>query len=189
MVVHFMRVIAGVAKGRRLRGPRGNVTRPMTDRAKEGLFSSIAADVPGAAVIDLFAGTGSLGLEALSRGAESAIFVENDKAALKVLEANIESVGLGGEFIAGEVEYTLSTTLTRMGVGRFDLAFVDPPYDDSLASVEAILSALMPFLAEDAMVVVHRLEGEPRPVADALASVGERTYGTATLWRYVKEHM
>lgn len=183
-----MRVIAGHAKGRRLRGPDGSVTRPMTDRAKEGLFSSIAAHVPGAAVIDLFAGTGSLGLEALSRGAESALFVENDRAALEVLTANVDSVGLGGELIAGDVEHTLSTSLAAKSGGPFDLAFIDPPYADSFASVVAILSALMPFLAEDAMVVVHRLKGEARPVADGLAAAGERTYGTATLWRYVKEH-
>ncbi len=183
-----MRVIAGLAKGRRLKGPSGTVTRPMTDRAKEGLFSSIAAHVPGAAVIDLYAGTGSLGLEALSRGAESAVFVERDRAALEVLRVNMGSVGLGGELVDGDVEYTLSTSLAARTVGPFDLAFVDPPYSDSLASVEAILSALMPFLAEDAIVVVHRLEGEARPVADGLGAAGERTYGTATLWRYVKEH-
>ena len=187
MAVHLMRVIAGQARGRRLQGPRGRVTRPMTDRAREGLFSAIAAHVPQADVLDLFAGSGSLGLEALSRGAASVVFVERDRAALDVLAVNIAAVGLGGEVIAGDVDEVLAGWPTAIVDRMFDLAFVDPPYADSLASVEATLLELVPFLATEALVIVHRLGGQPRPRADGLAAAGERTYGTATLWRYVKE--
>ena len=91
-----MRVIAGVAKGRRLRAPAGLATRPMTDRAREAVFSAIAASIPGARVLDLYAGTGSLGLEALSRGAASATFVERDRSAVTALQVNVGMVGLGG---------------------------------------------------------------------------------------------
>lgn len=159
----------------------------MTDQAREGLFSAIAVHVPGARVLDLFAGTGTLGLEALSRGAESALFVERNRAALKALRANVIAVGLGGEVVAAEVDHVLSGGHSSAAGHQFDLAFVDPPYPDSLASVEARLAALVPHLAAGALVIVHRREGERRPEAEQLAPAGERTYGTATLWRYVKE--
>jgi len=188
MAVHLVRIVAGQAKGRSLRGPKGSATRPMTDRAKEGLFSAIAAHVPGAEVLDLFAGSGSLGLEALSRGSGSAVFVERNRAALEALRANVEAVGLGGRIIAADVDDVLHGRHGTSLGATFDLVFVDPPYPNSLASVEAKLSALVPHLAEGALVVVHRRAGERRPEVEMLAPAGERTYGTATLWRYVKEH-
>lgn len=182
-----MRIIAGTARGRRLVGPQGMATRPMTDRAREGLFSSIAAHVPDADVLDLYAGSGTLGLEALSRGAASAVFVERHRSALAALRTNVAAVGLGGTVVAAEVGDVLAGRHPAALVRPFDLVFVDPPYPDSLASVEATLAALVPYLAEEALVVVHRREGERRPEAEELAPAGERTYGTATLWRYVKE--
>ncbi|MEX1286974.1 MAG: RsmD family RNA methyltransferase, partial [Acidimicrobiia bacterium] len=87
-----MRIIGGEARGRRLRGPKGDTTRPMTDRAREALFNILGPEVVEAAVLDLYAGTGSLGLEALSRGASSAVFVERDRRALAVLRANVDAV-------------------------------------------------------------------------------------------------
>lgn len=183
-----MRVIAGTAKGRRLQGPPGRSTRPMTDRAKEGLFSAIAAHLPGARVLDLYAGSGSLGLEAVSRGAAAAVFVERDRAALRALRANVVATGLGGEVVAADVEDALAGRRGPLVGEPFDLAFVDPPYDDSLASVEATLAALVPWLAAGALVVVHRCTGEPRPECSGLEPAGDRAYGTAMLWRYVKEN-
>jgi 16S rRNA (guanine966-N2)-methyltransferase len=98
-----MRIIAGEAKGRRLVAPRSG-TRPFTGRAKEAVFSSLHARVGGAAVLDLFAGSGSLGLEALSRGANSVVFVEQDRDAVTVIAANVDAVGLGGTIVRRDVE-------------------------------------------------------------------------------------
>ena len=95
------------------------------------MFSSLGAVVEDAAVLDLFAGTGSLGLEAMSRGAAAATFVERDRSVLAVLRRNIEAVGLGGTVVAGEVERFVASP----GEGSYDLAFVDPPYDVPLPSV------------------------------------------------------
>jgi 16S rRNA (guanine966-N2)-methyltransferase len=177
-----MRIIGGTARGRRLVSPTGAPTRPMTDRAREGLFSSIAAWIPDADVVDLFAGSGTLGLEALSRGAATAVFVEQDRKAVAALEQNIERVGLGGRVVARSAERFLESV-----PDKFDLAFVDPPYALSLPSVEAMLQSLVPLLRPGALVVVHRRLGEERPSAAGLVPAGERAYGTARLWRYEKE--
>ncbi|MDH3194020.1 MAG: RsmD family RNA methyltransferase, partial [Acidimicrobiia bacterium] len=98
-----MRIIAGEAKGRRLKAPKDHGTRPMQDRIKEAVFSSLGSAVVGANVLDLYAGTGSMGLEALSRGASRAVFVERDRKALTVLRDNCAAVDLGGDVIAGDV--------------------------------------------------------------------------------------
>lgn len=153
----------------------------MTDRAREGLFSSIAADLPDARVLDLFAGSGSLGLEALSRGAREVVFVERERAALSALEANIDAVGLGGRIVAADVRRHLSRPAPAEA---FDVAFVDPPYAASLPSVVEVLDELLPWLSPGALVVVHRRAGEDRPTVQGLEPVGERAYGTAQLWRY-----
>lgn len=178
-----MRIIAGVAKGRRLAGPRGDATRPMTDRMRESLFSSISARVPDATVLDLFAGSGSIGLEALSRGAAAVTFVERDRRALEVLRANVAVVDLGGAVVAGDVDRYLERC-----TDRFDLVFVDPPYALPLASLEATLARLSELLADDGLVVVHRRRGAESPKEiNSLALVDSRTYGGAELWRYKKE--
>lgn len=178
----WMRIVAGTAKGRKLAAPRGSATRPMMDRAKEGIFSSIAAIVPGARVLDLFAGSGSLGLEAMSRGAASCVFVENDRRAIAALDRNVEAVGLGGQVIRSSVERYLADSS-----GAFDLAFVDPPYALPLPSVEQVLAQLAQVLADDAVVVVHRRAGEELAVLpDGLTEVDRRKYGQAEITRLMK---
>ena len=176
-----MRIIAGLAKGRRLLAPRTADTRPMTDRAREGVFSSLGTWVPGARVLDLYAGSGSLGLEALSRGAESAVFVERGRAALAALRANVAAVGLGGRVIAGDVAAYLS-----QAAEEFDLAFVDPPYAVPLASVEQILGGLMPLLAAGGIVVLHRRAGEGLTPPPGLGVDDRRRYGDSEMTRLVK---
>ncbi|MGH8935719.1 MAG: 16S rRNA (guanine(966)-N(2))-methyltransferase RsmD [Acidimicrobiia bacterium] len=177
-----MRVIAGTAKGRRLQGPKDADTRPMTDRAKEALFSSLGRAVEGARVLDLFAGSGSLGIEALSRGAVSVIFVERHRRALQALRRNLAATGLEGSVVAEEAGHYL-----RRADGGVDLAFVDPPYALSLASVEEILRNLSPLLAEGAQVIVHRRAGQPAPQAPGLGLTDRRRYGDSELWRYQRE--
>ncbi len=154
----------------------------MTDRAKEALFSSLGAAVTDAHVLDLYAGSGSLGLEALSRGAASCRFVERNRVALAALRANIDAVGLGGEVIPTEVGRFLGDA--RHGSGPpADLTFVDPPYDLALASVTSVLEELEPRLSEDATVIVHRRFGETPPDRiDSLLLGDRRRYGDTELW-------
>ena len=124
-----MRIVAGQHKGRKLLGPKGQVTRPITDRAKTALFSILAAAVEGATVVDLFSGTGSLGLEALSRAAASCCFAERDRAAVDRLRRNIDAMGLAGRCTIwrGDVLRLLGHWLAGLA-GDVDIAFVDPPY-------------------------------------------------------------
>ncbi len=177
-----MRVIAGAAKGRRLAGPKGHATRPMTDRAREALFSSLGTGVAGAEVVDLYAGTGSLGLEALSRGAASATFVERDRGALAALRRNVEAVGLGGKVVARDVAAFLEGEC-----GPYAIAFVDPPYAVSLASLADVLRLLDHRLAPGATIVVHRRAGQPAPESPpSWGRAAERRYGDSVLYRYQK---
>lgn len=166
-------------------GPPGQTTRPMTDRMREALFSSIAVLVPESVVLDLYAGTGSMGLEALSRGAATVTFVEQDRSALKALRTNIEAVGLGGNVVAGDVDGFL-----RRAFGSFDLVFVDPPYAVTLPSLVETLTKVSSLLAQNGLVVVHRRRGEQPPeLIDDLALIEQRRYGGAELWRYAKEQL
>lgn len=185
-----MRIIAGAAKGRTLRAPKGSQTRPMMDRAKEAIFSALAAKVEDAAVLDLYAGSGSLGLEALSRGARSAVFVEWRREAVRVLRLNIVAVGLGGEVVPAKVEDFLVQRDAALGhgAGAFDLAFVDPPYEVPLPSVEAVLGRLVRWLADDSIVVVHRRSGSGEiSGVPGLVLSDRRRYGDAEITRLTKE--
>ena len=176
-----MRIIAGRAKGRRLAGPPGKGTRPLTDRVREALFSSLGERVRGRRVLDLYAGTGAIGLEALSRGAAAAQFVESDRRTAEVLASNIAVVGLGGEVVVQDVARFLAATTGQ----RFDLAFVDPPYGLPLASVLEVMEQLEPTLADEATVIVHRRRGDEPPLrSGSLRLTDERRYGDAIVWRY-----
>ncbi len=178
-----MRIIAGEAKGRRLVAPHGTNTRPMTDRMRESMFASLGSRTQGAHVLDLYAGSGTLGLEALSRGAADVVFVERNRGALQALRRNIEAVGLGGKAVGSNV-----TDYLRTSSGGFDLAFVDPPYDAPLASVEHVLGRLDALLAGGAEVVVHRRSKEAEPAVPAgWRSVSRRRFGGSELYRYSKE--
>ncbi len=131
-----MRVIAGEAKGKRLQVPRGTVTRPATDRLRESLFGTLGERVVDANILDLFAGSGALGIEALSRGAGRATFVERDATALAAIRRNVEATGFAGRstIARGDVASYL-----RLTTQRFDVVFADPPYAD--ADLLAILLA------------------------------------------------
>jgi 16S rRNA (guanine966-N2)-methyltransferase len=176
-----MRIIAGEAKGRRLAAPRVG-TRPFTGRAKEAVFSSLHACVADAAVLDLFAGSGSLGLEALSRGAESAVFVEQDRDAVVVIAANIDAVGLGGTTVKRDVEAFL-----RSDGGVYDLVFVDPPYAFEDADVDKILSLIVERISDHGTVVLHRRFGGTAPESDNLECTDRRRYGDSEIWIFEKE--
>ncbi len=118
-----MRIVAGSRKGATIYAPKGRDTRPTSDRVREAAFA-ILGSVEGANVLDLFAGSGALGLEALSRGAASATFVESDPAAVKVIERNLEKLGLDGRIVRSDAARHLARTDER-----YDVVFVDPPYE------------------------------------------------------------
>lgn len=181
-----MRIIGGLAKGRSLRAPPGLRTRPMTDRVREAVFSAITPVLLGSDVLDLYAGTGSLGLEALSRGASTALFVERDRLALKALRGNIERVGLGGRVVVLDVGRFLTecTSDIRPRSARYDLVFIDPPYSNSPASVVETLSMLRKLTRTGGTAVVHRRVGQPQPRVRGFDPESERTYGTALIWRF-----
>lgn len=125
-----MRVIAGSARGRRLLAPEGRSTRPTTDRVKESIFNIIQFDIPGRSVLDLFAGSGQMGIECLSRGAESCVFVENHRRARQIVQKNLEISGLAdkGRLIAGDA----FEALNRLAGEKFGLILLDPPYGGEL---------------------------------------------------------
>jgi len=176
-----MRIIAGDAKGRRLAAPRSG-TRPFTGRAKEAVFSSLSRFVPDAAVLDLFAGSGSLGLEALSRGAASAVFVERDRAAAAVLSENVALVDLGGTIVTTDVVRFLERDRAT-----YTLVFVDPPYAFADLEVERILGLVGERLAADGRIVLHRRAGGTMPNSDNLQCTDRRRYGDSEIWILEKE--
>ena len=170
-----MRIIAGRAKGFTLKAPPEG-TRPMTGRAKESLFSIIGSRLPDAVALDLYAGSGSIGLEALSRGAASCVFVERGNRASKVLADNVDKVGLGGEVWATSV----ATALAKLD-GAFDLVFVDPPYAEDDRTVFDVLSRIEPALADGGLIVLHRHARSSAMVPEFLTCIDERRYGDAVV--------
>ena len=178
-----MRIIAGEAKGRRLAAPRSG-TRPFTGRAKEAVFSSLHARVGGAAVLDLFAGSGSLGLEALSRGADSVVFVEQDRDAVTVIAANVDAVGLGGVIVRRDVEAFL-----KSDGGIYDLVFVDPPYAFEDGDVEKILALVTDRIADQGTVILHRRFGGTAPESNNLRCTDRKRYGDSEIWIFEKEQL
>ncbi len=172
------RVIAGRHRGRRLRVPAGETTRPTADRAREGLFSSLQSLVglDGARVLDLYAGSGAVGIEALSRGAAWATFVEHEGPACEVIRSNLASLGeFACDVVTADVERFLGGE-----PASFDMMFLDPPYR---SDVEGVLRAAVPWLTEGGVVVVERASRDPALTwPEGLTGDRSRRYGEATLW-------
>lgn len=167
-----MRVVAGTYRGRSLRAPRGEQTRPTSDRVREALFS-ILASVEGADVLDLFAGSGALGIEALSRGAARATFVDSAAAAIAAIRHNLEQLGLQAEVL--RIPALRALSCTPVTERQYDLVFLDPPYRLASSLAPELSTALPPVLAPEARVVV---ESDRRaPLALDLPLLRERQYG------------
>jgi 16S rRNA (guanine966-N2)-methyltransferase len=168
-----MRVIAGRFKGRRLQAPPGLATRPTSDRVREALFSILGERVPGARVLDLFAGSGALGIEALSRGAAAATFVDNAAPAIRTLEANLRELDAEATVVRAEVRRFLGGA--SRGGRQYDLVFLDPPYRLAATLGPELSAPLGSVLVEGAAVVAesdHRV-----PLALDLPLHDERRYG------------
>ncbi len=190
-----MRIIAGEFGGRRLRAPPGKGTRPMLDRVREALFSTLGSELVGARVLDLFAGTGSLGLEALSRGAASARLIERDRKAVGILRENVEALGL-----SDRARIVARDALDPSGWGTegngplepYEIVFLDPPYSclEEPASRRRVITTLVRLveerLAPGGVLVFHAPRGRIQTVElGPRVACRVREYGTNALW-YVR---
>jgi 16S rRNA (guanine966-N2)-methyltransferase len=179
-----LRVIAGTAGGRRLVAPAGGGARPTTDRLKEALFASLGpARLADAVVLDLYAGSGALAIEALSRGAASAVLVDDDRAAVEAIRANLATTSFTEQ--AAVVEVPVDAFLGRdPSPGPFDLVLLDPPYALPSGDVSTVLAALAApgWLADGATIVVERPKGkEPVTLPPGWQIEKERPYGDTLL--------
>jgi 16S rRNA (guanine966-N2)-methyltransferase len=172
-----MRIIAGTHKGRRIAAPKGDHTRPTGDRVREALFN-LVGPVDGASVLDLYAGSGALGLEALSRGARRCVFVESDGAACRVIRANLETLGLTGALVL-QRDAVAVVQEERAAGRRHDLVLLDPPYE-RWSALERRLGELLPGVVTDTGLVVVETDAKVEP-ALPLDRVTTRRYGSARL--------
>ena len=177
-----MRIIAGEARSRTIDAPKGRDTRPTLDRVRENLFNIIAREVPGAAVLDLFAGSGALALEALSRGAERAVMVDRDREANRVERLNTERLGYADRARILLSDWRPALERLREAGERFDLVFLDPPY--AMADLTAVTEGLLPLLAPGALVVTEHRAGFPYAVSAALRETDTRRWGYAGVTMY-----
>ena len=178
-----MRVIAGVARGVPLVAPRDRGTRPITDRVKETLFGILGDRVPEAHVLDLYAGSGAIGIEALSRGAAQATFVEKAPAALASLRTNLERTRL--EQVARVEARDVDRFLRDPSGGPWDLVFLDPPYE--VRAIVAPLRAVMPHMASGATLVVKHFWRTEPPEVTGLAVARQRRFGE-TMLTFLEAH-
>ncbi|MGA9716606.1 MAG: 16S rRNA (guanine(966)-N(2))-methyltransferase RsmD [Aeromicrobium sp.] len=175
------RIIAGARGGRRIETPKGDGTRPTSDRVREALFSSLESELGGLddlVVLDLFAGSGALGLEALSRGAATAVFVESDAKAAATITRNLATLDVSGRV----ARTTAARYLSTAPVGEFDLVFLDPPYMVETSAVAELVSAVRPALATDALIVVERSTRDQFVWPEGIEPLRHKAYGETTLW-------
>jgi len=167
-----VRIVAGTHRGHRIAAPKGRETRPTSDRVRENAFNLIGP-VDGADVLDLFAGSGAMGLEALSRGAGRAVFVESDRDACRVINANLDKLRLQGTVLCQDVVRAVAQERAR-----YDLVLCDPPYD---YDPERLAPQLARLVADDGLVVWESSSRLPPPVLPGLSERTSRTYGSARL--------
>lgn len=175
-----MRIVAGSARGRRLTVPDGNTTRPTTDRVREATFNALFSldAIEGATFCDLFAGSGALGLEALSRGAEHCTFVERDRAALRTLNANVESL----DFVDESTVISADSIRWVANAGHFDVVLADPPYDfTGWAELLNSIDAGILVVESDRPLAQMLAEADALQALAGWATIRERTYGSTVV--------
>lgn len=180
-----MRVITGTARGRKLIAPEGLETRPTSDMAKEALFSIIQFEVEGAMVLDLFAGSGQLGIEALSRGARGAVFIDTSREAQKAIMQNLEQTGLKS---SARVAMMDAQSFLKSAKDTFDIALLDPPYNKGL--IAEVLPLLSERMAKSGIIICETQRDEQLPPsAGSFKLVKEYRYGKAklTTYRFVED--
>lgn len=176
-----MRVITGTARGRRLRTPENYDIRPTTDNVKESLFNIIQFDVEGRKVLDLFAGTGQLGIECLSRGADSVVFVDESREAVNIVKDNLKTCGLSASVLQMDALSYLR------GCGKFDLIFVDPPYDANLYEEVLKIINSVDILSDGGIIICEARRDRQLPeMTEPYRKLREYHYGKVKLCKYVK---
>ena len=164
-----MRVITGTARGRRLKEPKNMNIRPTSDKVKESIFNIVQFDIEGRRVLDLFAGTGQLGIEALSRGAKSAVFVDENNEAVRIVRENLAHCGLRGDVVRTDAVSYLNNC------GKFDLIFIDPPYSSGI--VDKVLAKIIQFdILADGGIIICETDSEKALPALAPPYVWGREY-------------
>ncbi len=177
-----MRVIAGIAKGRKLKTPQGMNVRPTADSVKEAVFNIIRDDIMGRRVLDLFAGSGQLGIEALSRGAREAVFVDVSTNSIKLVHDNLKLCGFAGETVKEDAVSYLQHA------AQFDLIFIDPPYDSDY--YEKVLEEIKLFdiLTDGGIIIVETRKNKILPAMDyPLRLIKEYEYGSVKISKFSKE--
>ncbi len=183
-----MRIIAGSARGTRIEAPEGRDTRPTLDRVRENLFNMIQTRVAGSRILDLFAGSGALGLEAVSRGAEYAVAVDSSRKAQQVIRGNIEKLRFEKVVRLIPRDWRDAVRLLKAEEAQFDLVFLDPPY--AMRNLEEVFSELSGLIAEDAWVILEHEAGAQDIRTDPrFRKVKERAWGYCgmTIYEWGKE--
>lgn len=175
-----LRIISGKFGGRTIKAPDGRITHPMGDRVRSALFNIINSKLSNAEVLDVFAGTGSLGLESLSRGAKSAIFVEKDRVASNILKENIDLLNVSES--TKVIKVGVATWLEANEDKKFDIIFADPPYNNMQFST---VKKLPEYLKDGGMLIVSYPEKTELPELEGVEQIDDRNYGGANLrfWR------
>ena len=179
-----MRVITGSTRGKRLVTPAGLDVRPTPDRVKEGIFSALHFDIEGRRVLDLFAGSGQLSIEALSRGAESAVIVDNSVNSLKAVRSNIEACGFSDKARVIQSDYASFCAMSR---DTFDIVFLDPPYNEGL--LMPALKAVLPLVSDYGIIVCeHPMDVKLEESIGGFAVSKVYRYGKVLVTVYRKEN-
>ena len=179
-----MRVIAGTAGGIHLLTPEGMLTRPTIERVKEAIFSSVQFELPGMRVLDLFAGTGQMGIEALSRGAKSADFVDHRRDALEIVRENLRRTGLESKAQLHCMDYEAFLRSTRQ---KYDLILLDPPYGENFLEKSLKIITEIDILSNDGIIISERPVGKPLEGDFAgLVPKKDRRYGTVLITKFRK---
>lgn len=177
-----MRVITGIARGRRLKTPDNYDIRPTTDNVKESVFNIIQFDIEGRQVLDLFAGTGQLGIECLSRGAAGAVFVDRDKDAVRIVKDNLKTCGMKATVLQEDSISFLNHC------GKFDVIFIDPPYDSDLYESALKIINLVDILSEGGIIICEARREKVLPeMTEPYRKRKEYNYGKVKICIYTKE--
>lgn len=170
-----MRIIAGDARGRRIEAPPGQDTRPTLDRVRENLFNMIQGEIAGSRVLDLFAGSGALSFEALSRGAESAWLADHDRKAIEAERRNAETLGYQDRVRIIRADWRTTLKVLSENGERFDIVFLDPPY--AMLELRDVFSGLIPLIGQDALIILEHEAGKRPVTGDGFECIKERRWG------------